>query len=192
MMNKKNIRLLLLMAIMMLITAVCSAESIYPETLDNGNLVLVDAHMGVGTYADRSSVTAQKYAPPDYQIAINVISVQFSEAYWRKHHNYLNSPYVMGEPFTMCFRYNWNRKSVAYQTGKGSWRDWNINRDNCHADGDPLIALTAETAFVSAYNMHFYGNTMGDSPVLKKHHRGIEDNFIECCIYRDEVKVDYR
>ena len=36
------------MAIMMLITTVCNAESIYPETLDNGNLVLVDAHMGVG------------------------------------------------------------------------------------------------------------------------------------------------
>ena len=76
----------------------------------------------------------------------------------------------------MYFRYNWDRKSMAYHT-KNGWMDWNINRDYCHADGYPLIPFTAETAFVSAYNMRFYNETMSYSPRLKEKRRVIEESF---------------
>lgn len=86
------------------------AESVfanpYPDTLDNGNLICVDGGMGVGRYADRSSVQVQMYAPPNYQISIKIFPVTFSEGY-------------------------------------------------------PLIPLSAEAAFVSAYNMRFFDNKIG-------------------------------
>ncbi|MBR6305355.1 MAG: hypothetical protein IKR38_01060, partial [Bacteroidales bacterium] len=66
----------------MLLSAVTFANP-YPATLDNGNLVLVDGGMGVGRYADRSSAAVERYEPPNYQIAISVVSVTFSEDYWR-------------------------------------------------------------------------------------------------------------
>ena len=78
---------------------------------------------------------------------------------------------------TKCFRYNWNRKSVSYQRYDGTWHDWDINRFNCHADGQPLIPNTAETAFVAAYNMRFYNETMGYNPVLKESYRVIGEEF---------------
>lgn len=49
---------------MLLLSAAALAN--YPTTLDNGNLVLVDGGMGVGRYADRTSVVVERYAPPDY------------------------------------------------------------------------------------------------------------------------------
>jgi hypothetical protein len=79
----------------------------------------------------------------------------------------------MGESFTMIFCYNWNRKSVAYQIRNGGWRGW----DNCHAEGNPLIPLIAETAFVSACNTRFYSDIMKYSPFTKKLYMGIEEVF---------------
>ena len=75
------------------------------------------------------------------------------------------------------FRYNWDRKSVSHQRYDGTWHDWDINRDNCHADGQPFIPNTAETAFVAAYNMRFYNETMGYHPVLKEYYRVIGEEF---------------
>ncbi len=158
-------------------TTACYAGDLYPDTLDSGNLILVDAGMGVGKYADRSSVNVRKYAPPNYEIAINIIPVFFSEEYCRKHKTYLNGPYTIQKPFCMTFRYNWNRKAVSYERHDGTWVDWNINRDNSHADGEPLVPNTAETAFVTAYNMRFFNNMMRYSPTLKSKRRVIDESF---------------
>ena len=174
----KKIRVLLMTVLaMLMITAVCYAESMYPATLDNGNLVLVDGHMGVGQYADRSSVAVQRYNPPDYQLSINIVNVTFSEEHYRVHHSYHNCPYTYGNVLTLSFRYNWDRKSVSRQHYDGTWADWNINRDNSHADGNPLVPNTAEVAFVSAYKMRFYNTTMGYSPTLKRYFRVISEDF---------------
>lgn len=112
-------------------------------------------------------------APPDYQIAINVVSVTFSDDYWRQHETYVGGPYTLGDVFTLRFQYDWDRKSIAYPFGQ-QWKDWDINRDYSHAEGDPLIPNTAEVAFVSAYNMKFFGDKNGYSPVLKRERRIIE------------------
>lgn len=167
------IRATLTLITLLLLSAAAFAN--YPATLDNGNLVLVDAGMGVGRYADRSSVEVERYAPPDYQIAINLVSVNFSDDYWRQHETYIGGPYTLGDVFTLRFRYHWGRKSIAYQSGN-QWQDWDINRDYCHAEGDPMIPNTAEVAFVSAYNMKFFGDKTGYSPVLKKQRRVIDDS----------------
>ena len=167
------IRATLTLITLLLLSAAAFAN--YPATLDNGNLVLVDAGMGVGRDADRSSVAVERYAPPDYQIAINLVSVNFSDDYWRQHETYIGGPYTLGDVFTLRFRYHWGRKSIAYQFGQ-QWQDWDINRDYSHAEGDPMIPNTAEVAFVSAYNMKFFGDKTGYSPVLKKQRRVIDDS----------------
>ncbi len=57
--------------------------------------------MGVGYYADRSSVQVEKYAPPKYQLAINVVGVEFSDEYWRRHETYI------GGSLTNSFTSGW-------------------------------------------------------------------------------------
>ena len=163
--------------VLILLSAVAFANP-YPATLDNGNLVLVDGGMGVGRYADRSSVAVERYAPPDYQIAISMVSVTFSDEYWRSHGTYVGGSYKVGEPFTLHFRYNWDRKSVTYIRGE-RWQDWDTNHDYSHAEGEPLIPNAAEVAFVSAYNMRFFGDKTGYSPVLKRQRRIIEDSLYQ-------------
>ena len=167
------IRGILTLITLLLLSAAALAN--YPATLDNGNLVLVDGGMGVGRYADRTSVVVERYAPPDYQIAINLVSVIFSDDYWRQHETYIGGPYTVGDVFALRFRYHWGRKSIAYQFGE-QWQDWDINRDYSHAEGDPMIPNTAEVAFVSAYNMKFFGNKTGYSPVLKQQRCVIDDS----------------
>ena len=56
-----------------------------------------------------------------------------------------------------------------------TWLDWDVNRDYCHAEGDPMIPFAAEVAFVSAYNMRFFNDKLGYSPVLKQHRRVIDE-----------------
>ena len=162
------------LALVLMLAMMATAMANYPGTLDSGNLVLVDGGMGVGYYADRSSVQVEQYAPPRYQLSINVVSVTFSDEYWRSHETYIGGPYTMGDSFTLKFRYNWDRKVISYQRGE-NWLDWDINHDYSHAEGDPMIPFTAEVAFVSAYNMRFFDNKLGYSPVLKQHQRVIDE-----------------
>ena len=159
----------------LLLLSAAALANPYPATLDNGNLVLVDGGMGVGRYADRTSVAVERYAPPNYQIAINLVMVTFSEDYWRQHKSYIGGPYTIGDVFTVRFRYHWGRKSIAYQS-RNQWQDWDINRDYSHAEGDPMIPNTAEVAFVSAYSMKFFDDKTGYSPVLKRQRRIIDDS----------------
>ena len=152
----------LVLLMMALLSASAFAKSAYPETLEDGNLVLVDAHMGVGFYADRGSVVAQQYAPPEYQLAINVVRVEFSEDYYRQHKTYIGGPYTIGHTGLFQFRYNLDQKVVyRYSNRDDSWKEWDINRQHSRADGNPLIPYTAETAFVTAYNMRFFDDTEG-------------------------------
>lgn len=159
----------------LLLLSAAALANPYPATLDNGNLVLVDGGMGVGRYADRTSVAVERYAPPNYQIAINLVMVTFSEDYWRQHKSYIGGPYTIGDVFTVRFRYHWGRKSIAYQS-RNQWQDWDINCDYSHAEGAPMIPNTAEVAFVSAYNMKFFGDKTGYSPVLKQQRRIIDES----------------
>ena len=55
------LKIIFLSTVMIFNSAVAFADP-YPATLDNGNWVLVDGGMGVGKYADRSSVTSEFYS----------------------------------------------------------------------------------------------------------------------------------
>lgn len=171
----KTLQAIFFCAAILLLTPTVASADIYPATLDNGNLVLVDAGMGVARYANRASVAVQMYAPPNYRIAIDIVIVTFSEDYWRQHSTYIGGSYKFSGSYTAQFRYNWDRKIISYQRGD-SWFDWDINRDYSHAEGDPFVPNAAEVAFVSAYNMKFFGNMTGYSPALKENRRVVNDS----------------
>ena len=57
--------------------AQAAAAAAYPDYLgDDRNYLLCGGHMGVGYYVDKSSLVVQKYAPPTYRIAVNVLAVE--------------------------------------------------------------------------------------------------------------------
>ena len=160
--------------LMLVIVASANGAGMYPETLENGKYVLVDGGMGVGKYIDRTTVMVENYNPPYYQIAIKMVGLEFSDSYWREHETYIGSPYKEGYSDTVRFRYDWDKKIVSYERGN-KWLDWDINHDYSHAEGAPFIPNAAEVAFVAAYNMRFFDQTMGYSPVLKRKVRVIDE-----------------
>ncbi len=137
-----------------------SAESPYPATLENGVLICVDGGMGVGRYADKDSVSVDKYAPPFYELSIDIFTVNFSEEYWKEHGNYIYSPYNISNTVRLYFRYNWDTKTIFHKQND-VWKVWDLNRHYSHADGNPLIPYAAEVAFVSAYHMKFFDDKTG-------------------------------
>lgn len=134
----------------------------YPDTLYNGAYVLVSGRMGGGQYVDMSSRLVEIYNPPHYQIAINVVSVTFSEDYYRAHGTYIGGPYkVYSDQRLMKFRYDYDTKAIWVLGSAGVWKYWDIYRVHTIADGHPLIPYSAEAAFAAAYNMRFFGSTTG-------------------------------
>lgn len=145
------------------------AKDMYPATLEDGNLILVDGGMGVGYYVAKNSVNVREYAPPFYQIQIDFVPVVFSNEYYRENDTYVDGPYQMGEYDMLSFRYNWDTRTVFYQRDK-IWAVWNVQKNYSHAEGNPLIPNAAEVAFVAAYNMRFFNNQTGYGgyPVIKE------------------------
>ena len=134
----------------------------YPGTLYDGKYVLVSGRMGGGQYADMSSRVVEIYNPPHYQIAINVVGVQFSEDYYRAHGTYIGGPYkVHSDQRLMKFRYDYDTKAIWVLGSAGVWKYWDIYQVHSVADGHPLIPYSAEAAFAAAYNMRFFGSTTG-------------------------------
>ena len=156
----KNLLNFFVAAALVFFTSTAFAESSYPQTLENGNLVLVDGGMGVGYYADKSSVSVDKYAPPFYELSIDILPINFSDKYYRENETYIGGPYVTGEIFRLYFKYNWDTKTVFHKNDK-IWKVWDINRSYSHAEGNPMIPYAAEVAFVWAYNLKFFGNVTG-------------------------------
>lgn len=143
------------------------AKDIYPETLEEDVLILVDGGMGVGRYADKNSVSVDRYAPPFYELSIDVYSVNFSDEYYKDNGTYIGGPYKIGESFRLYFKYNWDSRTV-FTKQDGIWKVWDLNRHYSHAEGNPLIPNSAEVAFYSAYRMKFFGDKVnGDGyPVV--------------------------
>lgn len=177
MVDVKKLRCALLTLVALVMLSV-TAFANYPATMADGDWVLIDGGMGVGYYADKCTVEVQQYAPPKYQITIKVISVQFSDEYWREHDTYIGGPYRVGEGFPMVFQYDWDTKSLFHERG-GKWLLWDTNRDYSHAEGNPMIPYAAEVAFVTAYNMRFFNDKTYYSPFLKKHYRIIDESLYQ-------------
>lgn len=110
----------------------------YPERLyGNPSLVLASYQMDTGRYVDTSSVVAQEYNPPQYQLAANVISYDFRH----------NQEY---ETKTEYYRYN-TKTGAVYVLFNGHWDGPYYSSDT--TSSHMRLMDEAEIIWKTAYNM---------------------------------------
>lgn len=111
----------------------------------NPNFVLCDGHMGTAWYVDRSSLVVGKYAPPQYILAVNVVTV----------HNADRGNTAIDGVRTMRYFYNSDLGQMYIdRNGNDDWRYLNP-RGSWAETGVSMPA--GEIAFALAYRMKFYG-----------------------------------
>lgn len=117
----------------------------YPQYLNGDpNFILCDGHMGVGFYVDKSSLNVEKYEPPQYIIAVNVVSVEDADQ------GNINISNVK----TYRFFYNYDlRKMYVDRDGSSNWRY--LSPDGSWAETG-VVMPAGEKAFELAYRMNFY------------------------------------
>lgn len=143
-------------AALILFLPATGSANLYPETVENGNLICVDGGMGVGKYADKTSVVVEENNSSICQLAINIVPVTFSEEHFRRYGTYEGGAYNIGEPFLLRFRYDIAEKILYYERTSGKWLMWDVNRDYSHAEGNPLIPNAADVAFAAVFNKKFF------------------------------------
>ncbi len=139
--NNMKLRRTVAVLIGILICAVSSVVMAYPNHLNgNPNYILVDGHMGIGWYLDRSSLVVQKYEPPCYTIAVNVVRTENGK--------------ILGVG-TMRFFYNYDDTAMYWdKTGNDGWE----KLQPLGSGAETRVRMPAgEMAFYLAYNMKFYG-----------------------------------
>lgn len=125
-----------------------TANANYPVHLNGDpNFILVDGHMGTAWYLDRSSLNVQKYAPPHYIIAVNIVSVRNAD----RGNTDINSV------TTKRFLYNWNTRDMYVERNLNA-SDWEYLRPNGSWAETGITMPTGEMALYIAYSMKFYGS----------------------------------
>lgn len=123
------------------------AGGIYTDHLNGDpNFILVDGHMSSAWYIDRSSLVVQKYAPPQYIIAVNVITVN----------NYERGNRSISKVTTMRFLYNWSTKDMFIDRDLNN--NWRHLRPNGPWSDTGIVRPAGEMAFYLAYNLKFHRN----------------------------------
>lgn len=131
-----------------------ASDFIRPDYLNgNRNFIICDEHMGLAYYVDRSSLVVQKYAPPVYRIAINVVSTTRADGQERGDDDKTASRKINGVD-TYQFFYNWDSRMMYVDNGDG-WRYLDPNGTWAETG----VSMPAgEIAFYLAYHMNFYPN----------------------------------
>ena len=148
----RKLCLMFTMLIVLSFASIASASynDIYDDHLGGDrNYILVDGHMGVAWYLDRSSLVVQKYAPPQYIIAVNIVTVPNADK------GYTDISSVQ----TKRFFYNWKLRQMYVDRGVDNWIY--VPRDGSFAEVG-ITGPTGEMAFYLAYGMKFYGNRNSD------------------------------
>ncbi|TCS81414.1 hypothetical protein [Pectinatus cerevisiiphilus] len=120
----------------------------YPKYLNGDtNFVMCLGHNGTGWYVDKSSLEVEKYAPPQYIIAVNVVRVD----------NVDKGNIDISDIQTLRFFYNYNlRRMYVDQDGNSDWSY--INPDK--GIGATAVDEAGEMAFELAYKIKFYNKSI--------------------------------
>lgn len=146
----KKLCMAFIIACITMLSSVAFANDLYPDHLNgNSNYILCDGHMGYAWYVDRSSLNVQKYAPPQYIIAVNVVEVPNADRGYTAISNVKTYRFFYNSDLVQMYvDYNLN-DNWKYLDPKGSWAETGI-------------AMPAgEIAFALAYNYKFYGSKAG-------------------------------
>lgn len=140
----KRILTTMLFAVCFFFCGTASASGYLDYLNGDRNFLLCGGHMGIGWYVDKSSLVVQKYNPPVYQIAVNVLFVEDAD----------RGNTVPSRVETEEFLYNWNDRAM-YRWGEKSFTWGYVRPLGCMADTRHHFA--GEMAFYIAYHMKFYG-----------------------------------
>jgi hypothetical protein len=149
----KRIGVVLLGLVAWMMASVAFAN--YPEYLNGDrNFILCDGHMGTAWYVDRSSLDVQEYAPPQYIIAVKVVSARSATGDEEAFYEHDGAGTITGTE-TYRFFYNWDRREMYVdRDGTSNWR----YLDPWGAWASTGIVMPAgEIAFALAYHLKFYG-----------------------------------
>ena len=153
---------------LMLFSSAALAYNPYPIYLDGDhNFILCDGHMGGAWYVDRSSLIVQKYEPPQYIIAVNIVSVDQADA----------GNTSISNVRTYRFFYNYDsRKMYVDVKGNSNWR----YLDPQGSWAETGVTMPAgEIAFALAYNLKFYGGRSWYNQILHRSTVVFKDDFYD-------------
>lgn len=146
----KKILMAFIVACITILSSVAFAYNPYPTHLGgNSNYILCDGKMGTAWYVDRSSLNVQKYAPPQYIIAVNVVTVN----------NANNGNTDISQVKT--FRFFYNSDLVQMYEDRNLHDDWRYLDPNGSWAETGIAMPAGEIAFALAYNYKFYGSRAG-------------------------------
>ena len=136
------------------------------------NFILCDGHMGTAWYVDSSSLVVQRYEPPQYVIAVNVVTAR--SAVGDEDDFYSGGRGVMTDVRTMRFLYDWD--ACAMYAWNDAEMDWYYLPPGGSWAETGITMPAGEIAFYLAYHMKFYGSKPFYNAFLKR----------DVAVYNDE------
>lgn len=123
----------------------CTAFANYPTHLyGDKNFILCDGRSA--WYVDRSSLNVQKYEPPQYIIAVNVVRVDNADRRSTEIKNVHTYRFFYNSDLGQMYADFNNNDNWRYLNPQGSWAETGISMP------------AGEIAFALAYNYKFYGD----------------------------------
>lgn len=148
-------KVIFLLTLVFTLSFSCVAFASYPDHLDgNPNFILCNGKMGTGYYVDRSSLNVQRYAPPTYIIAVNVVGVPDADM----------GKTDISDVYSYSFLYKYDERRM-FIAGDGQDYDWRYLDPRASYAETGIVMPAGEMAFYLAYNLRFYGDKVsyGDS-----------------------------
>ncbi len=166
---------LVVLVFSVVVLALCASASANYPTYLNGNrdFILCDGHMGTAWYVDRTSLTVQKYEPPQYIIAVNVITANSAVGDERDFYN--GGSGTIRDVRTMRFFYNWDLRQMYVEGNVAS--DWRLLPPTGSWAETGISMPAGEIAFYLAYHMKFYGSRKFYNRFLNKNVDVYTDDF---------------
>ena len=168
----KRIFILLLGLLVFAVSGVAFAN--YPMYLTGDrNFILCDGHMGTAWYVDASSLNVLRYEPPEYVIAVDVVTAR--SAVGNEDDFYSGGSGMVTDVSTMRFLYDWD--ACAMYAWNDAEMDWYYLPPGGSWAETGITMPAGEIAFYLAYRMKFYGSRPQYNEYLRRNVSVFEDVF---------------
>lgn len=149
-MSLKKIISALLFAILVVFAGMtCRAAEVNSNYLNgNKNFPMIDWKQGVSSFLDKSSLVCERYDPPYYILAVNVLYVDHAD-------KGNTTPNVI-RTFRIFYNYNKTEMYNITKDKRGLTTSYYIDPNGCEAQKS-VVMPAGEAAFYLCYNLKFYG-----------------------------------
>lgn len=171
---RKVVSLVFCLAILM-VSSVAFAN--YPRFLNGDeNYILVDGHMGIAWYLDRSSIDVLAEDPPGYFIEVTVVTAKSAIDDERDFYERGGAGKIIE---TEQYNYLYNRETMVMCVHNREAQKW-VEIDPWGPWAQTGIRMPAgEMAYYLTYGKKFYGQSERYSPSLGKYYTPFSDGFYD-------------